>query len=166
MRVATLLLASILASMAVAPASAQLAPTARNVSRQTPVFRHANVDLAWQAAQKTGRPVMVFVTSADCFFCKKMMSETLSNPRIAQANNRRFETTVLSKETQPELVEKLGVKAFPTTLIVNTDGTLQNQVRGFVEPAKYVQQVFVGPRQTRQAARPQASDAAGDRSPR
>lgn len=125
----------------------------KGVPAQRPVvFRHQNVDLAWQAAQKSGRPVMVFITSADCFYCKKMVAETLSHPQIARATNQRYETALLSNETQPELVEKLGVRAFPTTMIVNTDGSTLARVLGFVEPAKFAAQLLPSP--TRQAQAP------------
>lgn len=123
-------------------------------AKKEPVFRHPNVDAAWQAAQDSRRPVLVFVSAADCFYCRKMYKETLSRPEIARANNQRFETAFVNKEDQPEVVEKLGIKAFPTTLVVNPDGTLRTALRGFVEPKDYVDQVILGRKPTRHAARP------------
>ncbi len=102
-----------------------------------PLFQHANVDLAWQSAQKSGRPVMVFITSGNCHYCKKMVAQTLSHPYIARATNQRYETAVLSNDHQPELVQRLGVKAFPTTMVVGTDGSVLAAIQGFVEPSKF-----------------------------
>ncbi|MEM6797981.1 MAG: thioredoxin family protein [Planctomycetota bacterium] len=124
------------------------------------LFRHANVDLAWQTAQQSGRPVMVFVTSGNCFYCKKMLAETLSHPQIATATNHRYETAVLSNDRQPELVERLGVKAFPTTIVVGTDGSILASVRGFVEPAKFAAQLLP-PQGLKQAAARPAPQAGG-----
>lgn len=139
------------------PAGQQRAPQlldSRQASRRLPVFSHPSVDAAWKASQVSRRPVLVFVTDANCVFCRKMVKETLSHPQIARANNFRFETAVLSNEAQPELVEKLGVKAFPTTLIVNPDGSLRARVKGFVEPARFAEQVLLPPREERQARTP------------
>jgi len=140
------------------PPRQQLAPRAPQPQQprqqRTPIFRHADVDSAWAAAQESGRPVMVYVTSSNCFYCKKMVAETLSHPQIIRATNARFETALLSKDKQPELVKKLGVKAFPTTLIVNTNGSLLGRVDGFVEPAKFAARVLAGPKQARRDASP------------
>lgn len=120
--------------------------------RQPLIFRHADVDAAWAAAQKSGRPLLVFVTAADCFFCKKMVRQTLSHPQIALANNQRFETTLLHQDDRPELVEQLGVKAFPTTLVVAPSGSVVDGLRGFVEPQKFAERFLIDPRE-RQAAK-------------
>lgn len=116
------------------------------VGKKLPIFRHDDVDLAWQSAQKSRRPVMVFVTSKNCFYCQKMVEETFSHPQIAKANNERFETAILSRDKQPEIVKKLGIRAFPTTLLVNPDGSLQGRLEGFAEPVKFAQQFLLPPK--------------------
>lgn len=153
----TLLLATTSASAQAPATQAAMSPeanTSPQVNKPAPVFMYPHVDAAWQAAQKSGRPVMVFVTAADCHYCKKMYSETLSHPQIAQANNARFETAFVSKETHPDIVAKLGIRAFPTTLVVNPDGTLKDSIRGYLEPRAFAEQVYLGKKPTRQAAAP------------
>ncbi len=35
---------------------------------------------AWQTAQNANRPLLMFVTSSHCPYCRKMKSNTLANP--------------------------------------------------------------------------------------
>lgn len=137
---ASRLVAFALAAIACISASASAQP--RQASRTAPVFRHADVDAAWAAAQKSQRPVLVYVSASNCHFCKKMVSETLSHPQIQRANNRWFETAVVSNDTQPELVAKLGVKAFPTTLLVRPDGKMAARLTGYASPEKFVAKFY------------------------
>lgn len=142
----------VLAVVAAAALANAAAAQPRQASRTEPIFRHADVDAAWQASQKSRRPVLVYVTSSNCHYCKKMLSETLAHPQIARANNHYFETAAVSHDDHPELVERLGVKAFPTTLLVRPDGSLAARLQGYVKPEKFAEKLFAPPKE-RQAAK-------------
>lgn len=104
---------------------------------QQPLFRYPNVDAAWKASQKSGKPVLMFVTSKKCHFCEKMIKETWSHPQIAAAVAQRFEPVAVLKESNPKLVKELGVRAYPTTIVVSPKGELSGHIRGFANPQKF-----------------------------
>ncbi len=108
--------------------------TANKGDSVAPPFEFANIDDAWAAAQESRDPVLMFVTSDHCYYCKKMLSETLMHPQLAPAVAQLFETTTVNANQNPELVQKLGVRAFPTTLVVSPDGRLLSKLEGFVAP--------------------------------
>lgn len=119
-----------------------LTATSLHAQEESPLFRHASVDHAWQASQESGRPMLLFVTSGNCHFCTKMLKETYTHPQIAEAVASSFEPAVLSREVDPDLVKDLGVRAFPTTLVIAPDRSLLARVNGFVKPQKFADKVF------------------------
>jgi thioredoxin-related protein len=101
-------------------------------------FTHRNVDQAWQAAQRKGRPLLVFVSETDCHLCHKMLRETYAHPLIAAQLPKSLMAAIVTKEERPDLIEKLGVQAFPTTLIVSPTGKLLARIEGYAGPKEFV----------------------------
>jgi len=91
---------------------------------------------AWKAAQVSQAPVLLFVTSDHCYYCKKMVAETYENPELAPLFARLFETATVKQADDPKLVEKLGVRVFPTTLVISPSGKLLGRMEGHVAPAQ------------------------------
>ncbi|MCA9235760.1 MAG: thioredoxin family protein [Planctomycetales bacterium] len=125
-----------------------------------PLFRHATVNHAWAATQKTRRPMLVFVTSDHCIFCKKMLRETFAHPQIGRGVAGYSEPVVLDASESPELAKKLGIRAYPTTLVISYDNQLLHKVEGFVEPQEFAQRLWPVFRQAASARRVAARNAA------
>jgi thioredoxin-related protein len=107
-----------------------------------PLFRHETFPEAWSAAQAKGRPVLLYVTSDNCIFCKKMLRQTLTHPQISQVIAEHAETFAFNASQSPELAQKLGVRGYPTTLVISTDRELLCQIEGFVEPQEFAERVW------------------------
>ncbi len=98
--------------------------------------------LAWQndlaTAQelsiKTGRPLLIFVTTASCTFCRKMEQNTWKDDAVNDRLQTRFVAVRLDAAKNPELAARLGVEGFPTTLIYGTDQRLLGQFVGYAPP--------------------------------
>ncbi|MBX3427310.1 MAG: thioredoxin family protein [Pirellulales bacterium] len=119
------------------------------------MFRHVDVQRAWQATRTTGRPMLVFVTSNNCAFCKKMVRETFAHPQIRDSVVGSSEPVVLNASHAPELAKRLGVRSYPTTLVISSDSQLLQRIEGFVEPQEFADRVwpvFVQTAAARQAA--------------
>lgn len=95
------------------------------------LFPHASIDDAWAAAQRSGRPMLIYVVSDDCFYCKKMLRETFRRPQIAAGLAGSVESVAVNATEEAELAERLGVKAYPTTLVVSPSNQLLYQAIGF-----------------------------------
>lgn len=122
----------VLATQAASLSTAQV-PTAKTKPEAAP-FEYAEPGAAWAAAQESRDPVLLFVTSDHCYYCKKMLNETLLHPQLAPAVAQLFETATINADRSPELAQGLGVRAFPTTLIVSPDGRLLSKLEGYVAP--------------------------------
>ena len=79
----------------------------------TKVFAHTDVDHAWAAVQQSQRPLLLFVSTNNCYFCDKMEAETYIHPQIQASLQTLFVTAKIKKEQNPQLVEQLGVRASP-----------------------------------------------------
>lgn len=107
-----------------------------------PLFRHQDVQGAWSASQSTLLPVLVYVTANSCRFCKKMHHETLSHPQIYAVVAAHTEPVSVNASVSPKLAKHLGVRSFPTTLIISPQGQLLLSMEGFVEPGEFADQVW------------------------
>ena len=108
------------------------------------VFRWTSYPAAWTAAQKTNRPILMFVTSPGCPHCVKMISQTYQAPHISPLVAESFETVYINRAVQPELVAKLKVRWFPTTIIVGTNNKVVDVLEGYVEPLAFTQRLKTG----------------------
>lgn len=93
-------------------------------------------DAAQQLSAKHGRPLMIYVTTASCPYCRKMEQNTWTDEAIAQRIHERFVPLRLDAERHPDLVRKLRMEGFPTTLIYGPDGKLMGHFAGYAPPAR------------------------------
>ena len=105
------------------------------------VFQYRDLEVAWRVAQQKRIPMLVFVSMNRCAHCDRMERETYAHPQISRGIYRRFVTVKLKREQAPKVVKKLGVRAYPTTLVISTGGDLMARMEGFVEPKKFAEQI-------------------------
>ena len=89
---------------------------------------------ARRESQVQGRPMLLFVTMDHCYYCTKMCQETFGDSRVMQDIERDFLLTRIQSESNPDLVRKLNVRLFPTTVIVGPDETVIDSMSGYVGP--------------------------------
>ena len=100
-----------------------------------------DVDQALQVAQTEQRPLVVFVSMDRCKYCQKMIQTTLSNPQIRQALGTHFVAAAIKNGDRPDLVRQLQIRSFPTTLLVNSEGQVVDQITGYVDAEKFHKQL-------------------------
>lgn len=104
----------------------------------------ASAEIKWQrspqvvlqSARTSGRPILVFVSAQWCHYCTKMKKETWRNPQVQQSVSQHFETLVLDGDRDDKIVNKLGLRGFPATLIYTPDGRFIEQKGGYMPPQK------------------------------
>jgi len=88
------------------------------------------------AVRRTNRPILVYVTSRHCGFCRKMEHETWATPPVAAAVNAGFVPFYITADAAPMLTRQLHVRAFPTTIIFSQLGTRLSTTEGYVRPGR------------------------------
>lgn len=101
------------------------------------VFRWTSYPAAWTAAQQSQRPILVFVTSSRCPHCVRMLSQTFKDADVQQTVVDGFETVYVDRSAHPDLVAKLGVRLFPTTVLVGANNKIMDRMEGYVDAAAF-----------------------------
>jgi thioredoxin-related protein len=111
------------------------------------LFSHRTVEAAWKKAERQRRPLVIMFTSDHCPHCERMLAKTYADPEIRGLLVAHAETVLAHSRDYAELIRKLGVRGFPTTLIVSADGQIADAVEGFVEAPAFAARLakWVGP---------------------
>ena len=130
------------AMLLVASAHAEAQPQSAVQQKQpTTLFTHKNVEQAWKAAAVGRKPLVVMFTSDNCIYCKKMLKKTYRHPTIEKMLLGNTETVLAHANQYRDLVKKLGIRGYPTTMIISPDGKVLELMPGYVEPKAFAQRI-------------------------
>lgn len=107
---------------------------AQVTARPTRIYWTNSPEMAMSLAKESHLPVLAFVTSEHCSYCRKMEREVWSNPQIISQVEAGFIPLKLVASRHRQLVAKLGVRAFPTTIMFTPDGKIINAAKGYMPP--------------------------------
>ncbi len=85
---------------------------------------------ALEKAKAENKRVFIDCYTSWCAPCKKMLATTFRDTRIGNLMNHQFVTLKVNMEEEGDgkmLSEKFNVRAFPTYLLINSDGTEYNR---------------------------------------
>lgn len=111
------------------------AATADEVAWQT------DIDAAWAQAQRESRPLLVFAVRQNCKYCVLMKQRTYAAQQVAERVNDDFVPLFVDSHAEPEFMVELGVKAYPTTVIIAPDTTIVSSLKGYIQSPQFVQQL-------------------------
>jgi len=100
-----------------------------------------SVENTTHVARQTGRPLLVYVTTTHCGYCRKMASESWADPRVDSLVRSRFVPLQLDAEHHANLLQRLGVRAFPTTLVFSPTGANVAKFEGYLPPGRLLQKL-------------------------
>jgi thioredoxin-related protein len=89
---------------------------------------------AWRAAQAQQRPMLMYITTSNCVYCRKMVQETLSEDHVAHDIQANFVPVSLTAQGNRLLVRRLRVQSYPTTVIISPRSVVLDYISGFVGP--------------------------------
>ncbi len=89
----------------------------------------------------TNKPLLVMFTSDSCIYCRKMMKETYRHPAIEWMLSENTETVVAHARDYRGLVKKLGVRGYPSTLLVSPQGEVLEFMEGFVDAQTFAARI-------------------------
>lgn len=106
---------------------------------------------ARKMADDKSRPLLLFVTSDGCHYCEMMHREVFGDPRIVDSLSKSFVAAKLKLAPASALAQKLKISLYPTTIILDVDGTVLDYARGYRQTAELHRrmQTAVDDRQTR-----------------
>lgn len=134
-------------------AAAALAAATMFAATSTPKGWTDDYDAALSRASAEGKLILVDFSGSDwCGWCKKLDKEVFSKDEFLDAAAAKYvllmvdsprDNSLLSdkaKEQNPKLVEKFGIKGFPTVLVLDAKGEeLVRIMEQEHEPAKYLE---------------------------
>jgi thiol:disulfide interchange protein len=96
-------------------------------------FSNSRLEAAKKEAAKTGKLIFIDAYTDWCGPCKIMAKTSFKDPKVAELFNANFINLKIEMEKDPdgqEVAMKYSVKAYPTLLIIDSDGNLVKQTLG------------------------------------
>ena len=109
-------------------------------------FRDLSYEQALEQAKLENKLLFIDCYTEWCGPCKKMMNEVFPQKAAGDFFNPRFVSVKfdMEKGEGKELSKKFGVHAYPTFLIVRTDGTVQHKLTGSSDLEGFIERVQKG----------------------
>ncbi|MGI9427033.1 MAG: thioredoxin family protein [Bythopirellula sp.] len=114
------------------------------IAKPRALFQHATYPEAWRAAQKSNRPILVFVSMPNCHYCVKMTDKVYQRPHVKELVSGSFETIKAGRYTHAKLVEKLHIKWYPTTVLVGPNNKVLDVIEGYADEHRFQQRLQTG----------------------
>jgi uncharacterized protein YyaL (SSP411 family) len=100
-----------------------------------------NWDEAAAEAKKANRPLLLEIYLEGCPHCQRLDRETHADASVAAAVEERFIPVRIEGRSHMDLVQKLGVRGAPTTLIFSPEGKELRRFAGFLLPQDYLREI-------------------------
>jgi thiol:disulfide interchange protein len=104
----------------------------------------SNSETAYGLAAKEGLPVLVFLYTDWCTYCRQMDNNTFGDQGVVDEMASEYVWLRLNAETDPEGVRfqrKFFVSGFPTLLILDSSGREIDRLQGYVPPHQFARAV-------------------------
>jgi len=82
-------------------------------------------------ARQRKRPILIKITATWCGPCRQMQQLTFTDERVRRRLRRDFVLLELDADEHSELVADFRVEAYPTTLVVSPELTIEKRLSGF-----------------------------------
>ena len=105
------------------------------------VFDHKTVEDAWKVAIEKKKPLLVMFTSNNCTYCRKMIADTYSNQQVKELLRGRTESVMAHSDNYAALIKKLGIRGYPSSLLITPEGEVLDFMEGYVDPQAFAKRV-------------------------
>ncbi len=100
---------------------------------------HSSPSEVLESAKASGKPILVFIGTDWCQYCKLMERETWSDPSVSASVSQQFETLMLDGDRDRQIVERLGLQGYPATLLYTHEGRYATERGGFMPASQTIQ---------------------------
>ena len=104
-----------------------------------PDFEQALAD-----GQKSGRPVLTYLYTDTCTYCKEMEASTFKDPLLVEEMRDQYLWVKLNAETNPvgsQLREQFAVSSYPTIVVTDYDGSEIDRLSGYIKASDFKQRI-------------------------
>ena len=105
-----------------------------STSYTTKIVWHDNLDSGWRESRRTGRPMVIFITSARCRYCDAMKHATWRDQGIENRVGKEFVAVQLNPQHNISELSRITVDTYPTTLVAIPQGKVIDHRKGFQPP--------------------------------
>jgi len=105
------------------------------------LFMNLSLDQALVMASKQKRIVFVDFCTAWCGACKKLDEETWRDGRVIEQLKKNTIPIKLDAEKEQMVTDKYLVKAYPTLLFLNADGSILARIVGYQIPKQFIEKL-------------------------
>ncbi|MFA6079027.1 MAG: thioredoxin family protein [Candidatus Omnitrophota bacterium] len=95
-----------------------------------------DIESVMKEAAESQTPVMADFYTDWCGWCKKLDSDTFSDPRIEDLS-RQFICVKVNAEKAPGAATRYGVRGYPTVIFFDCDGNVKNRIGGYEGPDRF-----------------------------
>ncbi len=105
------------------------------------VLWRSNWAEALEEAKKANRPLVLEFYMEGCPHCGQLHRETHADPAVIKTLNEGFIPVRLEGRSHMDLVQKMGVRGAPTTLLFSPEGEEKHRFVGFYPPGEYLKEL-------------------------
>ena len=113
----------------------------RQQTQRDTVFAHANLEVAWRAAVTRKRPLLVMFSTERCHYCDKMLAQTYNHPEVKRLLSVSTESVLVNARDYPDLVGRLGIRGYPSSLLVAPNGDVLDVIEGFADAKTFIHRI-------------------------
>ena len=114
---------------------------------------HSDIDRAWEITQESKQPLLLFVTRPGCAYCTRMKKKTFQDDGVVADVSESFVSAAVDARIWTRFVQRLGVRIYPSTVIISHDNKVLDHIGGYVEPLILRARLEAASRRTRDARR-------------
>jgi len=111
-----------------------------------------DADQAWRSAQQDQRLMLLFITTQNCLYCRKMEQDTFANQKVASGIQRNCVPVAVQAENNETLVQKFRVRSYPTTVIISPTSGVVDYIVGYLGPDQFSRRLDAAAQRSRTAA--------------
>lgn len=117
------------------------AATLTMAATKAPIRWHSDPAKAHQLARTHRRPMLLFITTNGCHYCSTMKTRTFADPQVAADITSQFVAATVNGPDYATLTHQLGVKGYPTTVIISPDYRVLDSITGYVDARRFRQRL-------------------------
>ncbi|HUG92100.1 MAG TPA: thioredoxin fold domain-containing protein, partial [Planctomycetaceae bacterium] len=88
-------------------------------------------------SDRSKKPLLVEFTASWCGYCRKMKQTTFADERIARHVNGCFVPVSIDADENQRLLQRVGVDALPTTVLLSRDLRVVRKIAGYQTPEQF-----------------------------
>lgn len=127
----------------IATCLAVLALGTAGIVADEPIFPRNKGNIQWEfvpaaaaeRAQQSGKTLLVYVTAENCGYCRKMERGSWTDADVIKIVNAKFVPLKVDADKHRKLISRLGIDAYPTTIVFDVDGRRITSAEGFLNRA-------------------------------